>query len=303
LSCSLLHTAPCQPHTPDRTAPSDQQQGQPPAGSSAQHLHHTLPLHPISRIHMPVAARLWSSFTRSASVSTALHLCQSWASHTQGTQQPCTASSFFVKLPVDGNRCNKPGHMKGECPENKKEKHKKIHKFKKLKAMAATWFDEDSSEKEEEEKSSSSESEEICFMANSSDGKARSTLPPSSVDTIQPKSTLTSSNVDTYPCLGISGRPHGRLQPLKSAATLPSSFLHLFLSLLPFVSTFPSSALPPFRAFMAPKQIPRRGVRSRATARPIPVDEAPLSERRSKRRHDPVEQPEPSSASPSSAKR
>ncbi|MQL96950.1 hypothetical protein Taro_029634 [Colocasia esculenta] len=63
-------------------------------------------------------------------------------------------------------RCNKPGHMKGESLENKKEKYKKIHKFKKPKAMVATWSDEDSSEKEEE-KSSSSESEEICFMANS----------------------------------------------------------------------------------------------------------------------------------------
>ncbi|MQL69569.1 hypothetical protein Taro_001872, partial [Colocasia esculenta] len=61
--------------------------------------------------------------------------------------------------------------MKGECPKNKKEKHKKIHKFKKPKAMVATWSDEDSSEKEEEEKSSCSESEEICFMVNSSDGK------------------------------------------------------------------------------------------------------------------------------------
>ncbi|MQL85960.1 hypothetical protein Taro_018492 [Colocasia esculenta] len=68
-------------------------------------------------------------------------------------------------------KCNKQGHMKGECPENKKEKHKKIHKFKKPKAMVATWSDEDSSQKEEEENSSSSESEEICFMVNSSDGK------------------------------------------------------------------------------------------------------------------------------------
>ncbi|MQL80341.1 hypothetical protein Taro_012791 [Colocasia esculenta] len=67
--------------------------------------------------------------------------------------------------------CNMPGHMKGECPKNKKEKHKKIHKFKKPKAMVATWSNEDSSEKEEEEKSSSSESEEICFMVNSSDRK------------------------------------------------------------------------------------------------------------------------------------
>ncbi|MQL75365.1 hypothetical protein Taro_007751 [Colocasia esculenta] len=73
-------------------------------------------------------------------------------------------------------RCNKPGHMNGECPENKKEKHKKIHKFKKPKAMVATWSDEDSSEEEEEEKSSSSESEEICFMANSSDGKVDPTV-------------------------------------------------------------------------------------------------------------------------------
>ncbi|MQL70885.1 hypothetical protein Taro_003205 [Colocasia esculenta] len=69
--------------------------------------------------------------------------------------------------------CNKPGHMKGECPENKKEKHKKFHKFKKPKAMVATWSDEYSSEKEEDEKSSSSESEEICFMTNSSDGKLK----------------------------------------------------------------------------------------------------------------------------------
>ncbi|MQL92757.1 hypothetical protein Taro_025390, partial [Colocasia esculenta] len=67
------------------------------------------------------------------------------------------------------------GHMKGECPENKKEKHKKFQKFKKPKAMVATWSDEDSSEEEENKKSSSSESEEICFMANNSEEKAVST--------------------------------------------------------------------------------------------------------------------------------
>ncbi|MQM02634.1 hypothetical protein Taro_035403 [Colocasia esculenta] len=78
--------------------------------------------------------------------------------------------------------CNKPGHMKGECPENKKEKHKKIHKFKKPKAMVATWSDEDSSEEEEEEKSSSSDSEEICFMANSSDGKVSTSFEDFSVE-------------------------------------------------------------------------------------------------------------------------
>ncbi|MQL79308.1 hypothetical protein Taro_011746, partial [Colocasia esculenta] len=87
--------------------------------------------------------------------------------------------------------------MKGECPENKKEKYKKIHRFKKPKAMVATWSDEDSSEKEEEEKSSSSESEEICFMANSLDGKVDTT--PSSVDTLSLRSTLTSSSVNTDP--------------------------------------------------------------------------------------------------------
>ncbi|MQL83701.1 hypothetical protein Taro_016194, partial [Colocasia esculenta] len=150
--------------------------------------------------------------------------------------------------------------MKGECPKNKKEKHKKIHKFKKPKAMVATWSDEDSSEKEEEEKSSSSESEKICFMTNSLDGKARSTLPPCSVDTLQPRSTLTSSSVDTYPYQGESsrgrrlgssctcgalhlrnpfymqGRPHGRLPPLKTQPLhlLPSSnpSLPFFLSFL-----------------------------------------------------------------------
>ncbi|MQL91811.1 hypothetical protein Taro_024427, partial [Colocasia esculenta] len=224
-------------------------------------------------------------------------------------------------------KCNKPGHMKGECPENKKEKHKKIHKLKKPKAMVTTWSDEDSSENEEEEKSSSSESEEICFMANSSDGKARSTLPPSSVDTVKPRSTLTSSSVDTYPCQGDSGlgrwlgsscicgalhlqnpfymqgRPHGRLSPLKTATTPPSSLLQPILVLLPLIPSSPSSALPLPLASMAPKQAPRRGARSRATARPILVEEAPPSERRSKRRHDPAEQPEPSSTSPSSAKR
>ncbi|MQM16398.1 hypothetical protein Taro_049353, partial [Colocasia esculenta] len=54
---------------------------------------------------------------------------------------------------------------------------------------------------------------------------------------------------------------------------------------------------------MAPKQAPRRGAKSRATARPIPADVDPPTERRTKRRHDPTEQPGPSSASPSSAKR
>ncbi|MQL80053.1 hypothetical protein Taro_012495 [Colocasia esculenta] len=54
---------------------------------------------------------------------------------------------------------------------------------------------------------------------------------------------------------------------------------------------------------MAPKQAPRCGAKSRATARPILADDAPPSERRTKRRHDPAEQPGPSSTSPSSAKR
>ncbi|MQL87838.1 hypothetical protein Taro_020382, partial [Colocasia esculenta] len=157
--------------------------------------------------------------------------------------------------------------------------------------------------------------------------QARSTLLPSSVDTVQPRSTLTSSSVDTSPCLGDSslgrrlgssctcgalhlqnpfymqGRPHGRLPPLKTAATPPSSLLQPILVLLPFIPSSPSSALPVPLASMAPKQAPRRGARSRATARPIPVEEAPPTERRSKRRHDPVEQPGPSSASPSSSKR
>ncbi|MQL73296.1 hypothetical protein Taro_005626 [Colocasia esculenta] len=54
---------------------------------------------------------------------------------------------------------------------------------------------------------------------------------------------------------------------------------------------------------MAPKQAPRRGARSRAIARPIPAEDAPPTERRTKRRHDPAEQLGPSSASPPSAKR
>ncbi|MQL88724.1 hypothetical protein Taro_021294 [Colocasia esculenta] len=47
---------------------------------------------------------------------------------------------------------------------------------------------------------------------------------------------------------------------------------------------------------MAHKQAPRRGARARATARPIPADDDPPTERRTKRRHDPVEQPGSSSA-------
>ncbi|MQM14425.1 hypothetical protein Taro_047357 [Colocasia esculenta] len=88
--------------------------------------------------------------------------------------RPRSQNSLFsiwdsVSTPPPG--CNKPGHMKGECPKNKKEKHKKFQKFKKPKAMVATWSDEDSSEEEEDKKSSSSESEEICFMANNSGEK------------------------------------------------------------------------------------------------------------------------------------
>ncbi|MQL86731.1 hypothetical protein Taro_019258 [Colocasia esculenta] len=60
--------------------------------------------------------------------------------------------------------------MKGECPEIKNDKYKKNNKLKKLKVMIEPWSDEDQSE-DEEENSSSSINEELCFMANSSDGK------------------------------------------------------------------------------------------------------------------------------------
>ncbi|MQL75885.1 hypothetical protein Taro_008268 [Colocasia esculenta] len=187
-------------------------------------------------------------------------------------------------------RCNKLGHMKGECPENKKEKHKKIHKFKKPKAMVATWSDEDSSEKEEEEKSSSSDSEEICFMANSSDGKkdkfclsghfhyARVYVSAKYQEMNMQLSTRRPSSTIEYGRLSTSSLLH-------SIPVLLLSFLTLHL------------------VSMAHKQAPRRGARSRATARPIPADNDPPTERRTKRRHDPAEQPGPSSISPSSTKR
>ncbi|MQL87607.1 hypothetical protein Taro_020157 [Colocasia esculenta] len=47
---------------------------------------------------------------------------------------------------------------------------------------------------------------------------------------------------------------------------------------------------------MAPKQLPHRGAKSRASARPNPEDDVPPTERRTKRRHDPAEQPGSSSA-------
>ncbi|MQM04534.1 hypothetical protein Taro_037329 [Colocasia esculenta] len=54
---------------------------------------------------------------------------------------------------------------------------------------------------------------------------------------------------------------------------------------------------------MAPKQLPRRRAKSRASARPNPADDVLPTERRTKRRHDPAEQPGSPSASPSLAKR
>jgi len=97
-----------------------------------------------------------------------------------------SSSNFNKNHKPDENvicyRCNKPGHMKGECPENKKEKHKRFQKYKKPKAMVATWSDEDTSEEEEEKKSSSSESEEVCFMANSTDGKVNTSFEDYSVE-------------------------------------------------------------------------------------------------------------------------
>ncbi|MQL67929.1 hypothetical protein Taro_000205 [Colocasia esculenta] len=66
--------------------------------------------------------------------------------------------------------CNKSRHMKVDCSEGKKEKHKthkkEFHK-KKNKAMVATWSDDESSDCNEE--SSSSEGNEISFMAGSSE--------------------------------------------------------------------------------------------------------------------------------------
>ncbi|MQL81906.1 hypothetical protein Taro_014374 [Colocasia esculenta] len=76
----------------------------------------------------------------------------------------CASGSSVVR------RCNKSGHMKADCPEGKKEKHKthkkEFHK-KKNKAMVATWSDDESSDCNEE--SSSSEGNEICFMVGSSE--------------------------------------------------------------------------------------------------------------------------------------
>ncbi|MQM12981.1 hypothetical protein Taro_045901 [Colocasia esculenta] len=297
--------------------------------------------------------------------------------------------------------------MKGECLENKKEKHKKIHKFKKPKAMVDTWSDEDSSEKEEEEKSSSSESEEICFMANSSDGKLEmenkdkqqkveeiKTLENQLKEKDEVIETFTKGKDNLEALLGAkmnsishglgfnkqkpkkdkSGEKKGKAPlikfvkgpslenteikqtssktpkiskaqnqnkatrstqspdrstpvhkkkdsvavvstPVKERSTRWSSstfesgehFTFFPPPTYPYPSSFipfsPYSAIPLSLAPMTHKQAPRRGARSRATARPIPVDDAPPTKRRSKRRHDPAEQPGPSSASPSSTKR
>ena len=55
--------------------------------------------------------------------------------------------------------CKKSGHLHGECPELQK-KYKK-EKFRKTKAMVATWSDEDSYTSS----SSSDQKENLCLMA------------------------------------------------------------------------------------------------------------------------------------------
>ena len=55
--------------------------------------------------------------------------------------------------------CKKPGHMRGECPEPRKRYKKE--KFRKAKAMVATWSDEDLDSSEERE----DQRENICLMA------------------------------------------------------------------------------------------------------------------------------------------
>ncbi|MQM23556.1 hypothetical protein Taro_056622, partial [Colocasia esculenta] len=79
-------------------------------------------------------------------------------------------AEVLVQKDIQPSLCNKSGHMKADCPEGKKEKHKTHKKefhTKKNKAMVATWSDDESSDCNEE--SSSSEGNEICFMAGSSE--------------------------------------------------------------------------------------------------------------------------------------
>ena len=61
-------------------------------------------------------------------------------------------------------KCNKPGHIKKDCPLMKSKGHfKNFNKFnKKKKAFQATWDDSDSSSSDEEE---ATETANICFMA------------------------------------------------------------------------------------------------------------------------------------------
>ncbi|GMI76671.1 hypothetical protein HRI_001336400 [Hibiscus trionum] len=60
------------------------------------------------------------------------------------------------KDPIICFECNKPGHIRSECPQLKK---KGFEKKKKLKAKLATWSDEESSEDDEQEVAN------LCLMA------------------------------------------------------------------------------------------------------------------------------------------
>ena len=63
--------------------------------------------------------------------------------------------------------CNKPSHMKINCPILKKKSNEsdKQQKLLKKKAFHVTWDDSDSSSDEEERKVGQSEMANMCFMA------------------------------------------------------------------------------------------------------------------------------------------
>ncbi|MQM05335.1 hypothetical protein Taro_038144 [Colocasia esculenta] len=96
-----------------------------------------------------------------------------------------------------------------------------------------------------------------------------------------------------------AGRPDDHLLPgIRQDFESPFHLFPLPFNLHPssLIPHSPSSPIPLYTASMAHKQAPRRGARARATARPIPADDDPPTERRTKRRHDPAEQPGSSSA-------
>ncbi|MQL69599.1 hypothetical protein Taro_001909 [Colocasia esculenta] len=107
-----------------------------------------------------------------------------------------------------------------------------------------------------------------------------------------------------YSCMAMQMQAHTQaaLQAQLEAQKILPCFPLPAISVSILLSSSPPSLFPSLASMMPPKHTPLRGAQARATARAAAV-KAPPTERRSKRCHDPAEQPDVSSPSPTASKR